>query len=154
MKPKTLLLVGGMLLMLAFAAGSNAKRELVTDLSKSSIYINDTGNIKEQMLIHKDVTGDPTFYMGRVEFQPGAAVAEHVHPLELEAVYVLSGTGRMTIREQSFDIKPGSAVYVPPNTPHSFTNTGKEVVEVIHTYAPGGPEERFKSWSPQSHERH
>jgi quercetin dioxygenase-like cupin family protein len=131
---------------LTVLASADTKKELVTTTMRAPAYVNPAGNFEERMLIRKENTGDPSFYMGRGIFQPGAEVPEHVHSNELEAVYVISGTGKVTIGKQSYDIGPGSAVYVPPNTPHSFTNNGKEPVEVIHMYSPGGPEERFKSW--------
>ena len=130
---------------IAITLQSDSKKELVTDITKAPLYGNEAG-AEEHMLVTKDLTGDPGFYMGHARFQPGAIVPEHVHKTEMEAVYVISGNAKMTIGKQTYEIGPGFAIYVPPDTPHSLTNDGKVPVEVIHMYAPGGPEERFKLW--------
>ena len=146
MKRNVLLITVLVSLVVVYAGHSDSKKEFVTQESKAPAYVNEAGAIQEQMLITKDVTGDPGFYMGRAVFQPGATIPEHIHKEELEAIYMVKGNGKMTIGTNSYELRPGFSVYVPPNTPHSFTNNGKEEVEVIHMYAPGGPEDRFKSW--------
>jgi quercetin dioxygenase-like cupin family protein len=107
---------------------------------------NDAGTSEIHMLINKEQTGDPRFYMGSARFQPGASVAEHVHQTSVEIVYVISGAGIFTMSGKRFNVKAGTALYIPENTPHSFSNSGKESVEIVQVYSPGGPEERFKAW--------
>src|SRR5436305_14657169 len=49
----------------------------------------------------------------------------HVHHFDDEAWYVLEGTMRFRIEDQSFDAGAGSAVLAPKGTPHSYGNAGE-----------------------------
>lgn len=71
-----------------------------------------------------------------------AKVAEHVHANETEMLYILEGSGTMTIGGQALAIAPTSVVQVPPNTKHAFTATS--AVRALQIYTPPGPEQRFK----------
>ena len=60
---------------------------------------------------------------------------------------ILNGEIEMTIGAQQFVAVAGSAIYVPPNVPHSASVIGSiEPVKVVQVYSPGGPEQRFKDW--------
>jgi quercetin dioxygenase-like cupin family protein len=72
----------------------------------------------------------------------GANVAEHVHAGETELLYVLEGSGTMTIAGQPIAVTPTSVIQIPPNTKHAFTATAN--VRALQVYAPAGPEQRFK----------
>jgi mannose-6-phosphate isomerase-like protein (cupin superfamily) len=130
-------------------AGSTT-RPVVVNSNEVAIRTNDNATARVQMLLPKDVTGDPRFYFGRGEFQPGASVAEHVHEKSAEIVYIIQGTGQFTVAGKAYDIHRGTAIYIPENTPHSFLNNGKEVVEVVQMYSPAGPEDRFLQWKNQN----
>jgi len=77
-----------------------------------------------------------------LELSAGATVAEHVHAKETELLYILEGSGTMTIAGQDIAITPTSVVQVPPNTKHAFAAT--ERVRAVQFYTPPGPEQRFK----------
>lgn len=72
----------------------------------------------------------------------GANVAEHVHARETEMLYVLEGSGTMTIAGQAVAVTPTSVIQIPPNTKHAFTATAN--VRALQIYTPAGPEQRFK----------
>jgi putative monooxygenase len=77
---------------------------------------------------------------------PGAAVPEHVHDRSAELLYILSGRGTMTLGDQTLQVKPGMAIYIPPGTKHSFRlETRVEPLRALQVYTPGGPEQRFKT---------
>src|SRR5690606_8461875 len=71
---------------------------------------------------------------------------EHVHARETEVVYVLEGTGTMTVNGVALAIEPTSVVQVPPGATHSFTATS--LLRALQIYAPAGPEQRFKRPAP------
>ena len=77
-----------------------------------------------------------------LQLPAGANVAEHVHAGETEMLYVLEGSGTMTIAGQQIAITPTSVVQVPPNTRHAFTAATN--VRAVQLYTPAGPEQRFK----------
>ncbi|MFN0245728.1 MAG: cupin domain-containing protein [Kofleriaceae bacterium] len=76
----------------------------------------------------------------------GAKVAEHVHANETEALYVLEGTGTMTVKGTALAVTPTSVVQIPPNTKHAFEATTS--VRALQIYTPSGPEQRFKKKTP------
>jgi quercetin dioxygenase-like cupin family protein len=71
-----------------------------------------------------------------------AKVPEHVHANETELLYVLEGSGTMTIAGQQVAVTPTSVIQIPPNTKHAFAASAK--VRALQVYTPAGPEQRFK----------
>jgi len=72
----------------------------------------------------------------------GAKVPEHVHAKETEVLYVLAGSGTMTIGTTQVPVTSTSVIQIPPNTKHSFS--AAEDVRAVQVYTPAGPEQRFK----------
>jgi quercetin dioxygenase-like cupin family protein len=52
------------------------------------------------------------------EVAPGGKVHPHKHPT-YEFYYITSGYGRMTIEDETREIRPGDLVVIPPNALHS-----------------------------------
>lgn len=73
----------------------------------------------------------------------GKTVAEHVHAKETEVLYVLEGSGTITINGVAMAVTPTSVIQIPANTKHSFTATS--AVRSLQIYTPAGPEQRFKA---------
>jgi len=65
----------------------------------------------------------PSFSMRQFEVAPGGHTPKHAHAYEHE-VYVLEGSGVALEGDREHPLRPGSAVYVPPNQLHQFRNTG------------------------------
>jgi quercetin dioxygenase-like cupin family protein len=76
----------------------------------------------------------------------GATVAEHVHANETEMLYILEGSGTMTVNGVQLAVTPTSVVQIPPNTKHAFTASAE--VRAVQIYTPAGPEQRFKAVQP------
>jgi quercetin dioxygenase-like cupin family protein len=79
-------------------------------------------NCRMRCLIGPDDAA-PSFSMRQFEVAPGGHTPKHAHAYEHE-VFVLEGTGVVLEGEREHALKPGSAVYVPPNQLHQFRNTG------------------------------
>lgn len=77
-----------------------------------------------------------------LEFPAGTSVPEHVHSKEAELLYVLAGSGTLTVKGQALPVTATSVVQVPPNTPHAFAATTD--LRAVQFYTPAGPEQRFK----------
>lgn len=77
-----------------------------------------------------------------LELPAGANVPEHVHANETELLYVLDGSGTMTIEGQPVAVTPTSVIQIPKNTKHAFTASA--AVRALQIYTPAGPEQRFK----------
>ena len=50
--------------------------------------------------------------------------------------YVLSGRGRITIGDESFDVEPDTLVKCPIDVSHGVLNTGKEVFKLLMVKSP------------------
>ncbi|MGE0869853.1 MAG: cupin domain-containing protein [Kofleriaceae bacterium] len=77
-----------------------------------------------------------------LELRAGASVPEHVHATETEMLYVLAGSGTMTVNGVALSVTPTSVIQIPPNTRHAFTASAD--VRALQIYTPAGPEQRFK----------
>lgn len=74
--------------------------------------------------------GAPNFAMRVIEFQPGAIFARHQHPYEHE-IFVLEGEGMAEGPEGEMPMRPGTALYVPPDEPHGYRNTGAGALRFV-----------------------
>jgi putative monooxygenase len=85
---------------------------------------------------------DAPFAASILSMPAGAKVPEHVHEKETEMLYILEGSGTMTIAGQQLAVTPTSVIQIPPNTKHAFEASA--AVRAVQFYTPGGPEQRFK----------
>ncbi len=67
----------------------------------------------------------------------------HAHAGSEQLYIVLSGKARMQVRDERQIISGGTAVYVPPSTPHSIANAGPDDLVYITAASPPFPVERF-----------
>jgi mannose-6-phosphate isomerase-like protein (cupin superfamily) len=96
-----------------------------------------------------EVTGDRRF---RVLFGPGngcdaatqfvgdippGKAPVHSHGYD-EVVLVLEGEGVLHAGPSRQPLAPGSAVHLPPGTPHCLENTGRDTLRVLGVFHPGG----------------
>jgi quercetin dioxygenase-like cupin family protein len=65
-----------------------------------------------------------------IEFAPGAVFARHQHPYEHE-IFVLEGQGVAEGPHGEATMRPGLGLYVPPDEPHGYRNTGDGVLRFI-----------------------
>ncbi|KPU44509.1 hypothetical protein OXPF_15920 [Oxobacter pfennigii] len=75
------------------------------------------------------------FVQGMVVIYPGGSVPLHDHAEE-EVYFIVSGSGEMTVGEETVAVKEGDAVYITPTLPHLLKNTGKDDMKMMFTYAP------------------
>jgi quercetin dioxygenase-like cupin family protein len=89
---------------------------------------------------HRD--GAPNFAMRHFEVEPGGHTPKHQHPYEHE-VFVLEGQGEVLEGDSPHPLKPGDVVYVQPDEPHQFRNTGQGplmILCLVPNTAAGQPE--------------
>jgi quercetin dioxygenase-like cupin family protein len=86
------------------------------------------GVTKREVITARD--GAPNFCMRVFEVEPGSATPHHNHPWEHE-VFILSGQGVVTGKEGEAAINKGSVVFIAPDEPHCFTNTGAQILRFI-----------------------
>jgi len=73
------------------------------------------------------------FSIGVAEYHQPEFGEPQVHD-DQEALVVVSGVGQIRVGEEIVDVRPGSAVYVAPGTPHATRRTGDEPVRLIYAH--------------------
>jgi mannose-6-phosphate isomerase-like protein (cupin superfamily) len=67
---------------------------------------------------------------------PDKTVTPHHHEVLEEIYYILSGSGVMTIGDESQAVSAGDAIYIPKHNVHSLTNTGAEDMKILLVCGP------------------
>lgn len=70
----------------------------------------------------------------------GGGPPPHTHPGS-ESVYVLEGSGRFRVGDETFDAEPGSYFYFPAGTVETFEPA--TTMKLLVTYEPGGIDRFF-----------
>lgn len=86
-------------------------------------------------------------HVAELIIQPGTPVSAHQHANATEIVYVISGTGKMTLGDRTWEFTAGERIVIPPGISHALEATGKSAIQAIQVYDPAGPEKRFKDWN-------
>ncbi|HEX8847209.1 MAG TPA: cupin domain-containing protein [Pyrinomonadaceae bacterium] len=66
----------------------------------------------------------------------GAKVGRHYHVETEEIYYILEGTGRMTVGEESREVAPGDAVFIPRGSAHTLENSGQVPMKILLVCGP------------------
>jgi quercetin dioxygenase-like cupin family protein len=74
---------------------------------------------------------------------PGSGPPTHLHGMEVEFAYVVSGQFKFKVGDRVVSAPPGSFLYVPSKTPHTFKNDGPEPGVLLFGVTPGGFEMMF-----------
>jgi len=72
----------------------------------------------------------PVYNFRIIEVAPGKNTPEHAHAFEHEN-FILDGEGRVRIGNSWHEVGPGYVIYVPPNVPHTYVNTGEALLRFI-----------------------
>ncbi|MDN3259033.1 cupin domain-containing protein [Streptomyces sp. CSDS2] len=73
----------------------------------------------------------------------GPYASPHFHKEMTELFVVLSGEVTLTRGETPVTARPGTALYVPPGTPHGFANVSDTPAELLIAFMPGRHREDF-----------
>jgi len=106
------------------------------------------GKGKIKPLLEPAKTGNNALYVGLLEAQPGAEVPRNSHPGSAEILYVLSGSGEVTIGSEKIAFGAEEAIHVPDGQPHAARFTGPDKTVMLQVFAPAGPEERYRAPQP------
>jgi quercetin dioxygenase-like cupin family protein len=75
---------------------------------------------------------------GTLSFAPGDYVEEHAHLTSDEIFYGITGTGRITVEGESFDVGPGDLVFVSAGERH-IVEVSKSAAEPFVIFAAVAP---------------
>jgi len=89
--------------------------------------------------------GAKNAFFGVLELAPGAKVPVHRDATE-EYIYILSGSGQMTIDGITRTVVAGTGVFMPANAEVSFVAGNDEPVRAVQFFAGQGPESKYDGW--------
>jgi len=103
------------------------------------------GKGKIKPLLEPAKTGNKALYVGILEAEPGAEVPRNSHAGSAEILYVVSGSGDVTIGSEKITFGAEEAIHIPDGQPHAAKFTGPEKTVMVQVFAPAGPEERYRA---------
>jgi quercetin dioxygenase-like cupin family protein len=74
---------------------------------------------------------------------PKSGPPTHLHGMEAEFCFVVSGQFNFKLGERVVSAPAGSFLFIPRNTPHTFQNVGTEPGVLLFGVTPGGFEKMF-----------
>ena len=76
--------------------------------------------------------------MGVLDLEAGGYYPLHSHPAP-EIYFIVSGTAKWTVGDETFTATPGTAIYHASNVPHRMINKGNETLKTVwFWWAPNG----------------
>ena len=91
----------------------------------AEIFGDDAPGVSIRWVIDEEKDGAPVYALRVIEVAPGGHTPDHTHPFEHEN-FIMEGQGRVQIEGKWFEVTVGDIVFVPPNTQHTYVNTGDE----------------------------
>ncbi len=92
----------------------------------------------EVTLLRTDQQTLGAFCLMHITKPAGFATAPHVHSLEWEAIYVLSGELQVEMAGAAWTVEPGDLQAFPADVPHRLSNTSIEPATYLLICAPAG----------------
>jgi len=102
-------------------------KDNVSNIPLEEVNMKGAKKVKIQWLISKERGGAPNFAMRRFILEPGGEIPVHNHNYEHE-IFVLKGEGKIGVNSEEDYVKAGDFIYIPPNVPHWYKNTGSNVL--------------------------
>ena len=90
-----------------------------------------------KMILGPDRPGDArNMCFGLADFPPRSHAPEHVHQIEEEIIYVLSGHGAIYFDGIPESIEAGSCIYIKPTIAHSIRNDSDNIMKLVYVFSP------------------
>ena len=77
-------------------------------------------------LINPETTDCTKVSFAKLIIDPGNKSRRHYHKETEEIYYILSGSGKIIMNDEEFDICPGHAIFIPIGVSHQIINTSNE----------------------------
>jgi mannose-6-phosphate isomerase-like protein (cupin superfamily) len=87
-------------------------------------------------LIDRTTSGITQCSLAEEMLPPGCAVTPHHHREMEEIYYIVSGSGLMTVGDETREVEAGDAVYVPRGHRHTLENTGNQPITLLVACGP------------------
>lgn len=108
---------------------------IVVNRSRAGV-INTSHGSEIRPLIDRTTSGITNCSLAEETLPPGCAVTPHYHREIEEVYYVVSGSGAMTVGDETRQVHAGDSIYVPRGQRHSLANNGTEPIKLILVCGP------------------
>ncbi len=92
------------------------------------------GGAIAQMILDRRILKEIGF-LAIATLEPGKKIEAHADPME-EIYFVLQGSGEMGIDEETRQVGPGDATWIPTGSSHSLLNNGDENLVILVVASP------------------
>lgn len=82
-------------------------------------------------LMHPCVHGSGGMSLAEAVVPPGVETRHHRHGRSAEIYHITAGSGIMTLGEESFKVKAGDTVFIPPGAAHRIRNRGRRSLKIL-----------------------
>lgn len=110
---------------------------LIKDSRKLDGFIASDASLIREIIHPKNDRTSPGISLALAELLPGQATKPHYLKPLVEIYYILDGQGVMHIEEETTDVFPGQAVYIPPGQVQFIENPGPEKLRFLCICHPG-----------------
>lgn len=94
----------------------------------------DGSEIRE--LMHPAIHGNAAQSLAEATLPPGTRTLLHRHHRSEELYHITAGEGRMTLGEETFPVRVGDTLCIPPGTPHCIEALGTTALRLLCCCAP------------------
>jgi mannose-6-phosphate isomerase-like protein (cupin superfamily) len=91
-------------------------------------YIAHGGAVARMVLTYRELEAMDFFAFAHLE--AGMTIEEHVDPYE-EIYFIMSGSGVMGVGEETQEVKPGDAIWLPRGVPHKLHNNSEGPLQIL-----------------------
>jgi quercetin dioxygenase-like cupin family protein len=92
------------------------------------------GSFSDLLLTSATITKNRNM-MGYSVFKPGIDTKQKIHVEAEELAYVVSGSGKITIGNETRAFSSGDSLFIPPGVPHGVRNDGTEDVVMVFFFS-------------------
>ena len=75
---------------------------------------------------------------------PGSVVPTHHHVTAEQVLFVVSGSGQISLDGSLLEAQTGTTVHIPKGVPHEIVNTGDEALTLLEITSPPGFQDIFR----------
>ena len=109
--------------------------KIISHFEDNTVYTTRDGSqIRE--LMHPQLHGNVAQSLAEAVVAPGKETLLHKHKNSEELYHITQGKGLMTLANDSFIVKIGDTICIPPGTAHKIKNTGAVDLKILCCCAP------------------
>lgn len=107
----------------------------VKNINEVSAFTTKDGSEIRELLAHRN-SAIRHQSLAEARIPVDGSTLEHFHPRAEEIYFIMAGSGKMRIENQTRAVKIGDAIAIPPGQKHKIWNTGQDVLRLLCCCAP------------------